>query len=77
MSDNVAASSLLSVTVSTPAGHLQCPFCSGYEVDRLYLASLDVDSCACSACGARWDEKHDTGDFVGRGSKATIFTRRV
>jgi hypothetical protein len=64
------------VTVSAPAGHLLCPFCSGYEVDRLYLASLDVDSCVCTACGARWDEKHDTGDFVGRGTKASVIQRR-
>jgi len=62
--------------VSEPAGHLQCPFCSGYDVDRLYLASLDVDSCVCTTCGARWDEKHDTGDFVGRGTKASIIQRR-
>lgn len=53
-----------------------CPFCDSYDVDRLYLGSLDVDSCACAACGARWDEKHDTGDFVGRGVKDTVFTRR-
>jgi hypothetical protein len=58
------------------AGHLQCPFCSGYDVDRLYLATLDVDSCVCAGCGARWDEKHETGDFVGRGVKASILTRR-
>jgi hypothetical protein len=53
-----------------------CPFCSAYGVDRLYLASLDLDSCACSACGARWDEEHDTGEYAGRGTKATVFTRR-
>jgi hypothetical protein len=63
--------------VSAPAGHLQCPFCNGYEVDRLYLASLDLDSCVCAACGARWDEKRDTGDYAGRGTKASVFTRRT
>jgi hypothetical protein len=62
--------------VSAPAGHLQCPFCSGYDVDRLYLASLDVDSCVCTTCGARRDEKHETGDFVGRGTKASVIQRR-
>jgi len=61
----------------TTEGHLACPFCESYEVDRLYLASLDVDSCVCGSCGARWDEKHDTGDFVGRGVKDTILNRRT
>ena len=75
MSDSRAGASLLSEAVSSDSGHLQCPFCSGYGVDRLYLASLDLDSCACSACGARWDEDHDTGDYAGRGTKATIFRR--
>jgi hypothetical protein len=75
--DNESGASLRSVSVSDEPGHLQCPFCSGYEVDRLYLASLDVDSCACATCGARWDERHDTGDFIGRGTKASVFTRRT
>ena len=70
------ASSLRSGSVTTE-GHLRCPFCESYDVDRLYLASLDVDSCVCASCGARWDEKHDTGDFVGRGVKDTVFTRRT
>ncbi|MEY2570035.1 MAG: hypothetical protein QOE63_385, partial [Acidimicrobiaceae bacterium] len=34
-------------------GHMQCPFCSSYEVDRLFLASNGLDSCVCLACGAR------------------------
>ena len=76
MNDIASVRSLPSVVVSADAGHLQCPFCSGYGVDRLYLASLDLDSCACSACGARWDEDHDTGDYAGRGTKASVFTRR-
>ena len=29
--------------------HLRCPFCEAYEVDRLYLASVDLDSCVCAA----------------------------
>ena len=37
-------------------GHLQCPFCGAYEVDRLFIGSLGVDSCTCQGCGARWDE---------------------
>ncbi len=50
-----------------PAGHLQCPFCEAYEVDRLYLASSRLDSCACAACGARWDEDPVSGAYRGRG----------
>jgi hypothetical protein len=51
------------------APHLQCPFCETYEVERLYLASLHVDSCACASCGARWDEDTATGEYRGRGPK--------
>ena len=56
---------------------LACPFCQGYDVDRLYLASLALDACACASCGARWDEKVGTGEFVGRGSSATVLSPRV
>jgi hypothetical protein len=55
------------------AGHLQCPFCEAYEVERLYLASLRIDSCACSSCGARWDEDAVSGDYLGRAAKETVF----
>lgn len=55
---------------------LQCPFCAGYDVDRLYLASLNLDACACESCGARWDEKVGTGEFMGRGSSATVVSPR-
>jgi transposase-like protein len=51
-------------------GHLRCPFCGAYEVDRLYLASLRLDSCECRACGARWDEELGTGVYRERGSRA-------
>lgn len=54
-------------------GHLQCPFCESYEVERLYLASVRVDSCACSSCGARWDEDPVTGEYRGRPSKESVF----
>jgi hypothetical protein len=52
--------------MSEPSRHLQCPFCEAYEVERLYLASLRVDSCACSSCGARWDEDPISGEYRGR-----------
>jgi hypothetical protein len=56
--------------------HLACPFCESYSVERLYLASLDLDSCACAACGGRWDERAGSGDFAGRGSATSVFARR-
>jgi transcription elongation factor Elf1 len=37
--------------------HFQCPFCNSYDVDRLYVGAVNVDSCACAACGSRWDEE--------------------
>jgi hypothetical protein len=55
---------------------MQCPFCGGYDVERLYLASLQVDACACLSCSARWDERVSSGEFIGRGSKATILSPR-
>ena len=61
--------------MSDDPGHLQCPFCNCYEVSRLYLASLRMDSCACLSCGARWDEHVESGDFAGRGSQASVLTR--
>ena len=63
--------------MSEPARHLQCPFCETYEVERLYLASLRVDSCACSSCGARWDEDPGTGEFRGRSARSSILAPRT
>lgn len=51
-------------------GRLQCPFCDAYAVDRLYLASMRIDSCICESCGARWDEDTSTGEYRGRQSQA-------
>lgn len=55
-------------------GHLQCPFCETYEVERLYLASMRVDSCACASCGARWDEDPVTGEYLGRAGRESVAT---
>jgi hypothetical protein len=66
-----------SIVVTEESRRLQCPFCQGYDVDRLYLASVQLDSCACAACGARWDERVGTGEFVGRGSSATVLSPRL
>jgi hypothetical protein len=58
------------------SGRLCCPFCESYDVSRVYLASLDLDACACAECGARWDERTKDGEFVGRGTRATVISPR-
>jgi hypothetical protein len=62
--------------VGGDAEHFQCPYCESFEVDRLYLASLGLDSCACLACGARWDEDAESGEFRGRGRKSSVLAPR-
>ena len=62
------------MTASERPHHLRCPYCEAYEVERLYLASLCLDSCACQSCGARWDEDPQSGDFRGRSSESSIVT---
>jgi hypothetical protein len=60
-----------------PPRHLRCPYCEVYAVTRLFLASVQLDSCDCSACGARWDEDPDTGTFRGRASRASVVVPRA
>lgn len=57
-------------------GHLRCPFCDAYEVERLYLGSLHADSCTCLSCGARWDEDTETGRYRGRGTVDSVIAPR-
>lgn len=56
--------------------HFQCPYCDSFEVERLYLATLGLDSCACLACGARWDEDAASGAFRGRANTASVLAPR-
>ena len=63
-------------TLSEDPGHLACPFCGAYEVERLYLASLALDSCVCTTCGARWDEDAASGEFRGRASQSSVLAPR-
>ena len=58
-------------------GHLQCPFCLSYDVQRLYLASLRIDSCACESCGAQWDEDNGSGEYRGRASRKSVVAPRT
>jgi transposase-like protein len=57
-------------------GHLQCPFCTSYDVQRLYLASMRLDSCACDSCCAQWDEDAVSGEYRGRASRASVVAPR-
>lgn len=57
-------------------GHFQCPFCNSYDVDRLFLASLRLDSCECASCGARWDEEKGSGQYRGRANRASVLMPR-
>jgi hypothetical protein len=61
---------------STARAHLQCPYCASYAVDRLFIASIDVDSCQCTTCGARWDEDRTTGEYKGRLPRTSIIVPR-
>jgi transcription elongation factor Elf1 len=49
----------------------ECPYCTSVHVDRLFLVSVNLDTCACLACGARWDEDATTGEFKGRVTSAS------
>jgi transcription elongation factor Elf1 len=62
--------------VGDEAEHFQCPFCNSFEVDRLYLASLRLDSCACLSCGARWDEDAASGEYKGRAIRSSVLAPR-
>lgn len=58
------------------SGHMCCPFCNSYDVGRLFIASINVDSCECASCGARWDEDRSSGEYLGRADRASVLMRR-
>jgi len=62
--------------VTEAAWRLGCPYCCSHEVDRLYLASVRLDSCRCRACGAAWDEEFLTGEFRGRADRSSALIPR-
>lgn len=55
---------------------LGCPFCCTYEVDRLFVGSSGLDSCACRVCGAAWDEVVATGEVMGRSPRHSALLRQ-
>ena len=62
--------------VAEAQGHLACPFCNSYDVTRLYVASLRMDSCECLSCGARWDEDARSGEYRGRANRSSVLIPR-
>lgn len=60
---------------SRDGGHLACPFCASYDVVRLFLASMSIDSCECLACSARWDEDSRSGEVNPRLRRGLIDRR--
>jgi hypothetical protein len=57
-------------------GHLGCPYCCTYEVDRLFVATVHLDACRCRACGASWDEEPESGTFRGRSTAQSALVRQ-
>jgi transposase-like protein len=57
-------------------GKLSCPFCASYDISRLYIASIDVDTCECASCGARWEEERGSGQYRGRSAKSSVLLPR-
>lgn len=55
---------------------MQCPFCHSYDVVRMYVASVKLDSCECAACSERWDEESESGAYRGRSDRASVFMPR-
>ena len=62
--------------VADQQGHLACPFCNSYDVSRLFVASLQMDSCECTTCGARWDEDAASGEYKGRANRSSVLLPR-
>lgn len=56
--------------------HFECPFCTSHDVSRMYLASVNLDSCECVSCGARWEQDATTGAYRGRASRSSVMLPR-
>lgn len=63
-------------STSEGTGPLDCPFCGAYEIDRMYLGTIQLDACTCQACGSRWDQDAVTGEYRGRGSGESVVAPR-
>ena len=56
--------------------HFTCPFCASYDVLRMYVGLVNVDSCECAACGSRWDEDSRSGRYRGRSERSSVLMPR-
>ncbi|MBI2710618.1 MAG: hypothetical protein HYX34_13150 [Actinobacteria bacterium] len=56
--------------------HLCCPECGAYTVDRLYVATVRMDSCECHACGHSWDEDPSSGRVHGCSDPESVLVHR-
>lgn len=61
---------------SKDSSRFRCPYCGSYDIARLFIATVRLDSCECSACGARWDEEAGTGQYRGRSSRSSVLLPR-
>ncbi|MDQ1437806.1 MAG: hypothetical protein QOK43_1435 [Acidimicrobiaceae bacterium] len=57
--------------------HFACPFCNSYDVSRLFVASVGIDSCECLSCGARWDQERASGKYCGRSDRGSVLAPRT
>jgi transcription elongation factor Elf1 len=64
------------VSKAVDSEHFACPFCNSYDVSRLYIASIDLDSCECLSCGARWDQEQSSGKYRGRSDRSSVLAPR-
>ena len=58
------------------SGRFGCPFCASFDVDRMYVATLDADACECRTCGVRWDEARRTGLQLEHADRASVLAPR-
>lgn len=58
------------------SGHMQCPFCHSYDVARMFVASINLDSCECATCSGRWDEECGSGVYRGRAHRQSVLMPR-
>lgn len=43
---------------------------------RLFVATIKIDSCECTECGARWDEEAGTGRYRGLANRSSVLLPR-
>jgi len=46
-------------------------------VVRLHVVPLDMDTCDCRGCDARWDENRGSGVYRGQGRPSSVIAQRA